>query len=355
MNRQWCVVGCCFCLIACGSDKAVKSDAGGGYFGDFDSGTAGQEEDASGAGNDAGNADGLDGALESPLSRGRYLVHHAAACVECHTPRDAVGRLDESRALSGVECLRDADPEDDSAGCLHSGNLTNHETGLKNRADVEIKAMFLEGMRPNGKALHPIMPYWVLGNMSESDADAIVAYLRTVPPIDHMVPPNQGPYDNVAAPTARWPKDALPQPQPEYKQKAAAQRGRYIAASLGSCIECHTPRNADGTSDTARAFRGGVSYPRDELLLPAAFFPPLIYSANLTPHTDGLAGWTVTDVVKALKDGRDREGNSLCPPMAGGMGAFGGLTQADAEDIAHYLLSLPPGEGKVVDECKAPF
>jgi len=344
-------------LIACGGDEAAKSDAGGGYFGHIDSGTAGQESDASGdgAGKDASKDADTDGGSESPVSRGRYLVHHAAACVECHTPRDAVGRLDEARALSGVECLRDTVPGDDGSGCLHSGNLTNHETGLKNRADGEIKAMFLEGMRPNGKALHPIMPYWVLANMSEGDADAIVAYLRTVPPIAHMVPPNQAPHDNVAAPMVRWPKEDLPRPQPEYVQKAAAERGRYIAASLGTCIECHTPRKADGTSDTARAFRGGLNYQRDELLLPAAFFPPVISSANLTPHSDGLAGWTVADVVKALKDGRDREGNSLCPPMAGGMGAFGGLSQADAEDIAHYLLSLPPGEGKVVDECKAPF
>lgn len=44
----------------------------------------------------------------SSVARGRYLVHHVAACVECHTPRDVVGRLDEVLLLSGVECFRDA-------------------------------------------------------------------------------------------------------------------------------------------------------------------------------------------------------------------------------------------------------
>lgn len=289
------------------------------------------------------------------VARGRYLVHHVTACVECHTPRDVVGRLDESLLLSGVECFRDGSPNHDRTGCQHTANLTDHETGLKNRSDLEIKAMFLEGMRPNGQALHPNMPYWVFGNMSDSDADAIVAYLRTVPGIDHMVPASQAPFDDVAAPAERWPMAELPVPLASYPEQAAAQRGRYLAANLGACIDCHTPRNADGAPDFARAFRGGLIYDRAELGLPAGIFADAISTANLTPHDDGLAGWTVVDVVAALKDGVDREGTSLCPPMPGGMGAFGGMTDPDAEDIAHYLLSLPPGEGMVVDECSAPF
>lgn len=367
MRRHRNMIGCCLCLMACGSNKAEPEDGKDRYFfdaggepasGDRDGGRTNQREggrtdDDSAMDLPEGGDDGP--TFADPVERGAYLVHHVAACVECHTPRDAVGRLDESRSLSGVECLRDSAPDDDETGCLNSGNLTHHETGLKNRSDDEIKAMFMEGVRPNGKALHPAMPYWVFGNMSDNDADAIVAYLRTVKPIDHMAPPNQPPHDSVAAPTKRWPKASLPSPGSDYRDKDAAMRGRYLAASVGSCIECHTPRKSDGTSDFSRAFRGGLHFDRDELQLPSAFFPAVISSANLTPHEDGLAGWTVKDVVTALKDGRDRDGNALCPPMAGGMGAFGGLTTADAEDIGHYLLSLTPGEGKVVDECTAPF
>jgi mono/diheme cytochrome c family protein len=289
------------------------------------------------------------------VDRGRYLVHHVAACTECHTPRDVVGRLDPTRLLSGVDCFRDGSPNRDKSGCLHTGNLTHHETGLKNRSDAEIKAMFLEGRRPDGRALHPTMPYWVFGNMEAADADAIVAYLRAVPGIQHMIPRNQPPFADVAAPAARWPAASLPTPLPAYPDQAAAARGRYLAATLGSCIECHTPRAADGTVDTTRAFRGGLIYQRAELGLPAGIFPDAIATANLTPHADGLAGWTVEDVVRALKLGRDRDGKTLCPPMPGGMGAFGGLTDQDARDIGHYLLSLPPAEGKVADECAAPF
>lgn len=289
------------------------------------------------------------------VERGRYLVHHVTACTECHTPRDVVGRLDQTRLLSGVECFRDGSANRDKTGCLHTGNLTNHETGLKNRSDAEIKAMFLEGVRPNGRALHPTMPYWVFGNMAAADADAIVAYLRTLPGIDHMVPQSQPPFRDVAVASARWPAEALPTPAATYPDQAGATRGRYLAANLGSCIECHTPRTPDGAADIQRAFRGGLVYQRAELGLPAGIFPEVITTANLTPHADGLAVWSVEDVVSALKLGRDREGQTLCPPMPGGMGAFGGLTDQDARDIGHYLLSLPPGEGAVIDACSAPF
>jgi mono/diheme cytochrome c family protein len=290
-----------------------------------------------------------------PVERGRYLVNHVAACVECHTPRDLIGRVDSTRLLSGVECYRDGSPAHDKSGCLNTGNLTNHETGLKNRSDSEIKAMFMEGMRPNGQALHPIMPYWVFGNMREADANAIVSYLRTVPGINHMVPPSRAPYRDVPAASPRLTSAQLPMPSPGYADQEAAARGRYLATSVASCIDCHTPRSSDGSPDLSRAFRGGLVYQSVELGLPSAFFPAMITSANLTPHADGLAGYSVQDIVTALKVGKDREGTSLCPPMPSGMGAFGGLSDADATDIAHYLLSLPPGEGKVADVCMAPF
>ncbi|HKU42878.1 MAG TPA: hypothetical protein VJR89_32185, partial [Polyangiales bacterium] len=73
--------------------------------------------------------------------RGKYLVEAVAACGMCHTPRKADGSFDEAKQLSGVECLIDLDPEDAARGCMHSRNLTAHETGLQNRSDDEIADM----------------------------------------------------------------------------------------------------------------------------------------------------------------------------------------------------------------------
>ena len=79
-------------------------------------------------------------------------------------------------------------------------------------------------------------------------------------------------------------------------------------------------------------------------------------SKNLTSHaTTGLGDWTVADIVKVIKQGKAKDGKGICPPMpVGPMGAFGGLTDADATDIANYIKSLPPIDNMIVDMCVFP-
>lgn len=332
----------CLCLaaFACGDDDDEPADAGHTKdAGDHDSGS----DEA-----DAGKAD-------AKVERGKYLVEAMGACADCHTPRMANGSFDESRALAGVDCFIDADPTKDDFGCLSSRNLTDHETGLKNRSNQEIKDLFMKGERPDGKYLHPVMPYYVLGNMSESDADAIVAFLRTVKGVDHMVAANQAPFMPPEKPAPVVPKDKLPKPSADYKDKAAAMRGMYLAANFGVCMECHTPRGEMGEFLADKAFQGNNRFGREELGLPPAF-PEAIYSANITPHETGIKGWTVDEIVSAIKKGIDKDKKPLCPPMpAGPMGAFGGITDSDARDIAHYLLSLPPKDNMITAKCDVPM
>jgi hypothetical protein len=80
-----------------------------------------------------------------------------------------------------------------------------------------------------------------------------------------------------------------------------------------------------------------------------------VYSANLTPHATGILGYDVAALVRVIKQGIDRHGSRLCPPMpAGPADSFGGMSDADARDIAHYLLSLPPGENAIPNGCQVP-
>lgn len=331
-------------LLACGDDDdKPTSDAG------KDGGS--KPADASMPQKDAGKPDS--GMMADPVARGKYLVEHVAACGDCHTPRKDDGSFDATKTLAGVECLVDADPADDTFGCLSSRNLTNDETGLKNRSDKEIKDMFMKGERPDGKALHPFMPYYVFGNMSDEDADAIVAFLRTVKGVDHMIPPNQAPFLAPDKPAPTWPVAKIPMPSDDYADHDAAMRGRYLAGNIGICMECHTPRNDMDQPLIDKAFSGGEEFPRDGLGLPP-IFPAIIYSANITPHATGIGDWTVKDIVNAIKKGEDKDqgGAPLCPPMpAGPMGAFGGMTDADATDIAHYLLSIPPVDHMIAEDC----
>jgi hypothetical protein len=136
--------------------------------------------------------------------------------------------------MAGIDCFVDAVPEDDMVGCLNSANLTNHETGLMNRSDDEIKDMFLHGVRPNGEALFPFMPYFSYANMSDRDADAIVAFLRTIPGVDHQVPPNQVPFTPPAAPASPIDVDLIPMPSEDAADYDSAMRGRYLAGQVGA-------------------------------------------------------------------------------------------------------------------------
>lgn len=365
-------------MTACGGDDdapgssttSATTDAGGsageGTGGDAGStssggsageGTGGTGGTTSTTGSAAGGAAGMSGGageggapVDPEVARGEYLVNVVSVCTDCHTPRNPDGSPDMDNYLAGVECFIDADPTDDEVGCLSSRNLTNDETGLKNRSDQEIKDMFLTGLRPNGEVLHPIMPYWSYGNMTEDDADAIVAFLRTVQGVEHELPPNQAPFLAPDEPAVRVDLDRVPEPDPDDARYESAMRGRYLAAQAGPCLECHTPETEPGTPeprDLDLAFSGGNMFSRDALGLPPVF-PEEIFTRNLTSDETGLADWSRQDIVRLLKEGLTPTDKPVCPPMpAGPMGAFARLTDDDALDIATYLKSLPPIENEL--------
>lgn len=155
------------------------------------------------------------------------------------------------------------------------------------------------------------MPYWVFGNMADADVDAMVAYLRSTTGIDRARRREPGPVAPVAAAAPVVDIDSIPMPRADYPDKEAAISGRYLAANVGPCLDCHTQSPAPGTSAEpriwAKAFQGGEAFNRDAFRLPP-FLPENVYSANLTPHASGLAGWTVADI-KAIKEGvaKDRD------------------------------------------------
>lgn len=330
-------------------DDDADDDTGDDDTGDDDVTDAGADDDV-----DAGDSDPVEAGLPDAgdpadlVARGQYIVTTLALCTDCHTPRNPDGSPVLEMMLAGVECFADAIPEDDTLGCMNTGNLTDHETGLANRSDEEIKDMFLRGVRPNGEALHPFMPYYSLANMTDEDADAIVAFLRTVPGVDHQVPPSQFPFTPPAVPASPIDLDLVPMPDEDYPQYDSAMRGRYLAAQVGSCLECHTPEDEalDPPRNLDLAFQGGAAFPAALLGLPVPPFPDVIFSQNITPHEQfGIGAWSVEDVVTALKQGHRPDDSPLCPPMPSGpQGAFGNLTDEDATDIAHYLLSIPAGD-----------
>ena len=240
---------------------------------------------------------------------------------------------------------------------LPTRNLTNDATGLMNRTDAEIKNMFQNGVRPTAtgsEPLNPTMPYYIFHNMDADDADAIVAYLRTVPGVNNAIPRRSASFD-VPAPAPPLDVTKLPVPPASYPNLASAMRGQYLAARGGICVECHTKHLDPGAAtvlDEAHLFAGGEDF--SALFAGTLMIHPV--SKNITSdNATGVGTWSVSDIVNVLKQGKAKDGTGICPPMpVGPNGAFGRLTDSDANDIANYIHSIPPVTNAIVDMCVWP-
>jgi hypothetical protein len=77
--------------------------------------------------------------------------------------------------------------------------IPGQATGLGNWTDAQIVAAIQKGQRPDGRMLAPIMPWHAFANLTKQDVDAIVAYLRSLPPVANKVP---GPFGPTETPTS---------------------------------------------------------------------------------------------------------------------------------------------------------
>ena len=151
---------------------------------------------------------------EQKVERGRYLVG-IMSCNDCHTPGTLYGAPDTTRALSGSE-LGWTGPW----GVVYPRNLTPDSTGLGTWTDEQIITVLRTGNRPDGRQLAPIMPWLNYAQLHDEDITAIVAYLRSLPPVKHTppapLPPGQKPTPKSPAmvfpPPPAW--DAMNMPPP---------------------------------------------------------------------------------------------------------------------------------------------
>jgi mono/diheme cytochrome c family protein len=111
----------------------------------------------------------------SDVARGKYLVEDVAMCGQCHTPRDSSGNLDRSHWLQGAP-IRWV-PAD---GPTTNWPLTAPRIGGNPPAsDADMVKLLTTGTWTTGKPLRfPMMPF----RMSEADAKAVVAYLKSLTP-----------------------------------------------------------------------------------------------------------------------------------------------------------------------------
>jgi len=132
---------------------------------------------------------------DAAVARGKYLVT-LGGCQDCHTPGHFFGKPDMARALGGSE----VGFEIPGLGTFYGPNLTpDKDTGLGKWTDAQIIAAVQTGVRPDGRMLAPPMPWRAFAALTKPDATALVAYLRSLPPVQNKVP---GPFGPAETPTA---------------------------------------------------------------------------------------------------------------------------------------------------------
>jgi mono/diheme cytochrome c family protein len=123
---------------------------------------------------------------EAQVARGRYLVT-IAGCSDCHTPGALIGAADMKRYLGGSD-IGFSIP---GLGVFVGQNLTpDKDTGIGSWTGEQIVAAIRTGKKPDGGQLSGVMPYPAFSRLSDEDAQAIAAFLKSIPAVDHK---NEGP------------------------------------------------------------------------------------------------------------------------------------------------------------------
>ena len=107
------------------------------------------------------------------IARGRYLAHHVAMCVQCHSPRLPDGTLDETKLFTGAPV-----PFADAPfPGMHWASRAPAIAGLPGFSDEDEIMLLTTGHRGSGRVPDPPMPPF---RFDRDDAAAIVAYLRSL-------------------------------------------------------------------------------------------------------------------------------------------------------------------------------
>jgi len=270
---------------------------------------------------------------ETALQRGSYLVNTIMACGNCHSPRDANGRIIADMALSGGLSF------DTPAFVATAPNITpDVETGIGSWSDDEIKRSLVEGIRPDrgrlaGAPLAAIMPANFYKALLPGDLAAIVSYLRSVKPV----------HNEVRDPVYKMPVHREPYPDAEAGFSAAAltdpvKRGDYLV-TIGHCMECHSAWSRGVHDYKTGLGQGGRVFPLHEGEPDGA----TSVAANITSSSAaGIGAWSDAEIGRAIREGIARDGHQLKPPMA--FGFYAGLKDSDLKDIIAYLRTVPPRE-----------
>jgi len=273
------------------------------------------------------------------IAHGKYLFNHAFACVSCHTDPDLdrYGFPPKGEPGAGGFCF----PESlGMPGTICVPNLTPARSGLADWTDDEILRAIREGVDKDGEALFPMMPYPDFKDMSDEDAHSLVAYMRSMNPVE-----TENPSTSIDFPVSFFIKMA-PQPLtekvPEPNRGDPLEYGKYLA-TMGGCKTCHTPVDDKHQSIEGKEFAGG-----QEFKLPSGS----VFTPNLTSHETGKLPANADAFVNLFRSFQDME--AIAKPIKKGEKNtpmpwydYANMTDEDLKAIYTYLKSVPVQDNKV--------
>ena len=253
------------------------------------------------------------------LERGKYLMESIVACGNCHMARGPQGQPLPEKGLSGGMLF------DEAPFKAYASNITpDPETGIGKWTDAQLAKAIREGIRPDRTVIGPPMPMEFYRHLSDDDLASIIAYVRAQPAVKNEVPKSKY---NIPLPPTYGPAIKTVKTPPSSDR---LRYGKYLA-DIGHCMDCHTPRDDKGMLLMKQMGAGGMVF--------AGPWGKSV-SRNLTPHETGLKGWTDAQVIKAIREGVNREGKPYQPPMA--FGFYKNISDADMAALIAYLRSIKP-------------
>lgn len=221
------------------------------------------------------------------IERGKYLATSVSVCMDCHSTRDwsLFGAPVKAGTLGqGGERF---DQKVGFPGVFYSRNIT--PSGISRYTDGELFRLITTGVTREGRAMFPVMPYHYYGQMDPEDIKSMIAYIRTLQPINSPVA------ESVADFPMNFIINTIPQKASPHKRPAKSDQLAYGAymTNASACIECHSPVNR-GQIITDLAFSGGREFTLSD--------GSVVRSANITPDKEtGLGNWTQEHFINRFK------------------------------------------------------
>lgn len=261
------------------------------------------------------------------------LLFWVGGCASCHA---AAGAEDSDLlTLGGGREL--ATP----FGVFRSPNISpDPEFGIGDWSALDFVNAMVKGLSPDNQHYYPAFPYPNYQNIDSEDLLDLKAFLDTLPPSSNDVADHrlQFPYSfrrGVGLWKLRYLARSKSNPPTETDPQLA--RGRYLVDGPGHCGACHTPRDQYGGENTERFLAGAESLELGEGTAgsSAGRIP------NITPHADGIGGWSQSDIAYALESGFDPDFDTFGGSMVEVQENMARLPAEDRAAIAAYLKSIP--------------